>query len=411
VAEQGPPFERADVMDEPVAGDRLSGLREMWGLTIVRVTAIVGAAAVLLAVGAVVWAATWNVKSDPPPALAEEPAQTPSPTPTPTGGPGRPAEPVEEQPPAPDTIAPAIPVVQSPAEAILTNDPRPVFSGLGEPGAELHLQLVDPVDGFGRTIAATIVGADGRWSLAPAAPLVDGRHALLILQVDAAGNVSDAARRSIGIDTVALPPTIAPPPTEPQVLLPAVEGTGEPSALVTVRDERGATVGVAEVGADGRWRLALTDPGRDGMTLAATQTDGAGNVSSPSARTTPLVFARADLTAPAEVASTGGSTPVAFTVTGPAGSVVEVAVDGVATGQRITLTGSAVAATTAGLADGVHTLSVRYIDGSRVGVWATVTVTIVAAPDPSPTPTDSPTPSATPTDAPTVAPTEGPAEE
>lgn len=392
-------------MNEP-AGGRLSELREMWSLTIVRVTAIVGIAAILLAVAAGVWASSWNVKSDPALPVAEEPAPAPS-TPTPTPPTGRPVDPVEEEPPGPDTIAPAIPVVQTPADGITTRDAQPVFSGLGEPGAQLHLQLVDPADGRGRTIAAVIVADDRTWALAPAVALPDGRHQLLVMQVDSAGNVSDAARRSIVVDTVALAPTITALPAGPLTLLPVIEGTGEPLALVTVRDERGATVGVAEVGADGAWRLALPDPGRDGMTLAATQTDGAGNISAPSTRTAPIVFARAILTAPTDVASTGGATVVDVDVTGA--GVVEIAVDGLPTGQRLTLDGSTASATTAALADGTHTISVRYVDGSRVGVWTTVTVTIAAStPDPSPTPTGTPTPSSTPTEGPTSFPTPTP---
>jgi hypothetical protein len=399
-------------MNEP-AGGRLSELREIWNLTIVRVTAIVGLAALLLAVAAGVWAASWNVKTEPTIPAAEEPAPE-SPAPSPTPPTTRPVDPVdEEEPPAPDTGAPALPVVQAPADGITTRDPFPVFSGLGEPGAQLHLQLVDPADGRGRTLTATIVRNDGTWSLAPASALPDGRHSLLLMQVDEAGNVSDAARRTLVIDTVALPPTITALPGSPLTLLPVLEGTGEPLALVTVRDERGASIGVVEVAADGRWRLALPDPGRDGMTLSATQTDGAGNISAPSARTAPIVFARAAITAPAEVASTNGATVVDLTVAGS--GVVEVAVDGIPTGPRLTLSGSPVAVATAALADGAHTVSVRYVDGSRVGVWTTVAVTITAAtPDPTPTPTPSgePTPTSTPSSAPTDAPrpTEGPAE-
>jgi len=368
--------------------------RGVWRSSIVRVTAITGVVALVIAVAAGVWAASWSeVESSPVPGLQlpadeSEPA-TPSPTPGASSPPA--VEPDAPEAPAPDTSAPAAPIVGAPSDGFASADPFPVFSGTGAPGAEVYIQLVDPSSGMARTIAAALVAADGTWSARSAQRIADGRHELLVMQVDAVGNISAAVHRVIVIDTVALPPTIDALPSGPLRLLPELTGTGEPHALVTVRDDTGATIGAAVVRGDGVWRLALPDPGRDGATLAATQADAAGNISHPSSPTAPLVFARASI-AVDEIASSGdGTWVVTFAVDGLPGAVVEVAVDGESTGQLLTLGDDPVFATTPPLADGDHTIAVRYREGARVGSWTTLTVVVPSSTPAPTTPPGSPT--------------------
>lgn len=385
------------------------GDRGIWRMPLVRVTAIVGTLALLAAIGAGVWAASW---ADEPPRssgdaeLPPDVDEPPSPRPTPTPS-TEPSDDPDAPPPAPpgirppdDSSAPASPVVGAPADGIATNDATPSFSGSGLPGAEVYVQLVDPGNGMASTIAAALVAADGTWTATTGAALPDGRHAVLVLQVDRAGHTSPPVRRIIVIDTVALAPTIDALPSGPQRLLPVLTGSGEPGAILTVRDDAGTTLEATAVGADGRWSLALPDPGRDGVRLTATQADAAGNISAASAPTGALMLARPSLAADGSVPSDGGATVVDFTVSGAAGTTVEVAVDGVATGARLTLSGGSAAGSTPALGDGTHTIAVRYREGDRVGAWTTVTVTIADAAAPSSPPTPSPAPTASPSPAP-----------
>jgi large repetitive protein len=389
--------------------DDATGRVAVWRLPIVRATAIIGAVAVLGAVAAGVWASAWaedrertaaaefppNV--DPPATPTPDPT-TPSANPVDPQAPGAPVTPPQNPPPPAAPDGSAAPTVSAPADGIATNVAQPVFAGSGRPGFEVHVQRVDPGSGQAWTIATAVIGADGSWQATAGSRLADGRHELLVLQVAPDGTVSQAARRVIVIDTVVGRPTIDALPTGPQRLLPELTGTGEANALVTVRDENGTTVGATVVGADGRWRLAVPDPRRDGATFAAIQADAAGNISAASPATAALVFSRAAVSIAGTTASDGGSTVVDFTVSGASGAVVEIAVDGTLTGTRLTLSGGSAAGQTPALADASHTIMVRYREGSRVGSWTPVTFSIAPATEETPAPTESATP--TPTETP-----------
>jgi LPXTG-motif cell wall-anchored protein len=64
-----------------------------------------------------------------------------------------------------------------------------------------------------------------------------------------------------------------------------ITGTGEPAARVTVVDQNNRTVCAATVQPDGGWSCNPAAPLACGTTLAAYQTDAAGNVSPVSLRT------------------------------------------------------------------------------------------------------------------------------
>lgn len=376
--------QHADDADTPIR-------RGVWRLPLVRVTAIVGAVSLVIAVGAGVWAAAWSEERPTLPGFdtpVDEPVPAPGPStdpvpPTPTE---QPAPPPESDPaPDPEVLPPA-PVVSSPADGALGNDPHPSFSGTGEPGFHVYVQLVDPATGRAWTIADGRVANDGSWDVRSATRLSDGPHEVLILQVDLAGNLSAAVHRAVVVDTTVLSPTVDEPAAGPHLLLPELSGTGEPGAVVTVRDDAGAVLGTAGVASEGVWRLALPDPGRDGATLTATQTDAAGNVSSASSATAPLVFARPAVGVDSPVPSDGEATDVDIVVSGAAGARVEVAVDGVPIGPRVDLGAGSVVVSIPALAEGEHRIAVRYRDGGRAGSWAAVTV-LVAPATPTPTPT------------------------
>jgi hypothetical protein len=252
-----------------------------------------------------------------------------------------------------------------PADGALTGNPRPLFTGTGEPGARVEVHNVDPATGALSTITSATVDPTGHWAASPSLALSDGPHTIHTSQVDPAGNRSPDDVRTIAVDTIALAPVLDSLPSQPLVFLPNLTGTAEPGASVSLRDELGAVLGTALSGADGRWTIPLPDPGRDGATVSARQTDLAGNTSSWSAASSALTFDRPSILSPAPdatIPSTAGSTIVQIELAGQTGMQVEVFVDGLSTGNVHTLESTPISRVTVPLGDGLHTLGVRYID-------------------------------------------------
>jgi RNA polymerase sigma factor (sigma-70 family) len=392
----GPTSAQPATSSQPAAMSRVSGPQAavLVGAGVLVVTAMAAAAV----------AGTLALQPDPSPIAADQrpdspPAAERTPDPTPTAAPTMPAAPPQQPaPPAdpglpprvpvsppdvtvppPDVTAPAAPVLLSPADGTLTNNPRPVFQGTGEPGARIDIQRVDPVTGELVAVATGTVDPGGGWTTSPTEPLPEGTSAIRTSQVDAAGNRSEADARSLVIDTVALAPQLDPLPPQPMLLLPEIAGLAEPGAEVALRDDLGALLGTATAGTDGRWTIPLPDPGRDGATLTASQTDPAGNASPSSAPSSPLAFDRPSIPSPADgamIASTGGSTSVQIELAGHEGMQVEVLVDGVGTGNVHTLQSAPIVRVTAPLADGTHTIGVRYVGAGSVGSLTTISFTI-----------------------------------
>ena len=82
-----------------------------------------------------------------------------------------------------DTVAPAAPVLQTPANGAFTNNIRPLISGTAEVNAMVTIYLDGTVSG-----TATASGT-GAWSYAPAGALADGQHAVKANAKDSAGNI------------------------------------------------------------------------------------------------------------------------------------------------------------------------------------------------------------------------------
>ena len=323
-----------------------------------------------------------------PPAGGTTPVETATATPPPPEQPEDSAEPsrplpVLPQPPAvpADTVAPLAPQPAAPADDLLTREPTPTFSGSGEPGALVSVRIVDPTTFTLTTVGSALVAADGSWSLVPSSPLPDGTHAVRISQRDAAGNESAPAERTLTVDTVALVPGVDPLPVGPQLFVPIASGTGEPDATVALRDDTGLALGTALVAADGTWAFPLADPQRAELAVAALQTDRAGNVSAWSVDSAPVVFDRPSIPSPAPgapLASQAGSTVVQVEFAGHPGMRVQVFIDGTSTGNLHTLEVTPIVRVTPPLADGTHTVGVRYVDPAtgRVGSTASVSFTI-----------------------------------
>ncbi|HXR44812.1 MAG TPA: Ig-like domain-containing protein, partial [Pseudolysinimonas sp.] len=281
-----------------------------------------------------------------------------------------------------DTTAPDVPAVTAPADAVLTDDASPLFSGTGEPGALVRVQRLaaDGTTVLEETASTTVV-PDGTWAAATVVPVPDGAQSFLITQTDAAGNVSAAARRTMTVDTVALPPSVDAPAAGPLLWLPEITGSAEPGAVVELADQNGAALGTATADGSGAWSIPLPDPRGDGETVTAIQTDRAGNRSAASGPVGPFVFQRPQLLQPVDggvVPSTGGSTTVRVEIDGVSGMQVEAFVDGVGTGNAHVLDGATDVSYTRGLADGRHTIGVRYVDPrtGRVGSIVSVAFTI-----------------------------------
>jgi hypothetical protein len=94
-----------------------------------------------------------------------------------------------------DPIAPETTSLQGPT---LTNNPRPSFSGIAEPDADVRIYN-------GTSVLGTVrADAQGQFSWSPASNLADGRYALRAEVEDAAGNLSSLSETwHVRIDTVA----------------------------------------------------------------------------------------------------------------------------------------------------------------------------------------------------------------
>jgi len=350
-------------------------------------------ALVLVASGAAAISGQWSSTQTAPSTDSQE--QTATPTPTSPSQTPRPsastppdssqppaAPPTSPRPPAPrDTTAPAAPALTDPIDGLLTAVAQPTFSGSGEPGALVEVQRIEVSTGALVHVASTRVASSGQWSVTAAEAIPDGTHVLRVTQSDAAGNRSPETRRTITVDTIALAPTMDALPASALLYLPDVSGSAEPGALVSLRDETDTIIATTTAGADGRWLITLPDPEDDSAALSASQRDLAGNVSPWSATSAPLSFERPQFATPADgelVPSTGGSTVVTVELAGLEGLQVQVFIDGSGTGNLHTLEAQPIVRVTPPLADGVHTLGVRYFDPAtgRPGAMYTIQITI-----------------------------------
>lgn len=320
-----------------------------------------------------------------PPASSASPGQSPVPsTPMPPEA-DEPSDPPAPPPGSPkpprDVTPPAAPALTDPVDGMLTSLAQPAFSGAGDPGAQVDIHRVDTVTGTLVHVASSRVGADGRWTAVAEQPIPDGTHVLSVTQTDPAGNRSPATLRSITVDTVALAPVVNAVPSATLFYLPDVTGTAEPGAVVSLRDETGATIATTTADADGLWAVALADPHRDSVSVSASQRDAAANVSPWSAPSATITFDLPEFASPVEgafIASTGGSTVVQVELAGVEDMQVQVFIDGAGTGNLHTLESGPIARVTPPLADGAHTLGVRYFDPvtGRPGPTRTILIEI-----------------------------------
>jgi large repetitive protein len=206
--------------------------------------------------------------------------------------------------------------------------------------------------------------------------LPDGAYTLTATATDAAGNVSDVGEISFTLDTTG--------PEAPVVSLTTDTGASTDDALtndaaLTITAEAGSTVrvfdgdtelGVATEGAPGQFSFAPAGLSDGAVTLTATATDAAGNVSDAgeisftldTAAPAAPVVALANDTGTAD--DDGITTDAALTITAEAGSTVRVFDGDTELGIATEGAPGQFSFTPAGLADGSYTLTATATDAA-----------------------------------------------
>ena len=239
---------------------------------------------------------------------------------------------------APDSTPPAAPTgaVQA-GGAIVT--------GTGEAGATIRITNM-----AGVVLATAIVAIDGSYSATLSTPQTNGEQ-LILVQSDAAGNVSPQLPLTAPDTTAPIAPTAAIAANGG-----SVTGQGEAGATITVRDAGGAILGTATVGANGSYVVALSPAQLNGERLSVVQADAAGNASPDIGVTAP------DHTPPAAPTAAVSGTGTLVTGTGEAGATVTV------TNAAGVVIGTAVVGV-----DGIYSVTLTQVqaNGETVGVIQT----------------------------------------
>lgn len=163
-------------------------------------------------------------------------------------------------------VQPAAVDVQLPVDGSTVTTDKPVFSGVGEPGAMIVL-----ADAAGASIASTTVGTDGSWSIASTVALPAGANSISATQTVDGKTTTDST--SFTIDTA------VPAPFEVAVAGNVVSGKGVDGATINIVDKDGKNVGTTTV-ADGVWSITVAPFGTGKHPINVTQTVG-GVASTP----------------------------------------------------------------------------------------------------------------------------------
>ena len=170
------------------------------------------------------------------------------------------------------SVASNAPVI-APSTPAVTTTTATSAAGTGKAGATVIIRDKD-----GKDVTRATVASDGTWSV-PAGSLKCGTDYTAVQSVS-------------GVDSAATPFTTAAcdtaAPAAPKITgatATSATGTGEPGAVVTLRDARGTVLGTTLVGADGSWTFAGKVP--CGETITATQRVGEGPESDAGSFATP----------------------------------------------------------------------------------------------------------------------------
>lgn len=186
-----------------------------------------------------------------------------------------------------DRKAPKAPIITT-ASPFVTSDTTPTIEGTAEAGAAVQVYMNGSVTGMPVT-----VDASGGWSFT-FAPLEDGTIAVSATATDAAGNTSGySGSLSLTVDA-AIPDAPVITTTSPFVTTdttPAIAGTAEANATVTVYLDGAASGAPVAADGNGDWAFTFGTLDVDSYAVTATATDAAGNVSAASAALTLTVNA------------------------------------------------------------------------------------------------------------------------
>ncbi|MBX3566405.1 MAG: putative Ig domain-containing protein, partial [Sphingomonas sp.] len=276
-----------------------------------------------------------------------------------------------------DTVAPAAPVVLSPADGATVGTATPAISGTAEANATVTVVIDGASAG---TVSAT---AGGSWSFTSGS-LADGAHTVRATATDAGGNASPtSATNSFTVDSTAPAAPIILAPAEGARIAnptPVVSGTAEANATVAISID-GTAAGTVSVNGGGTWSFTTATLADGPHTVTATASDGPGNVSPVSATRNFIVDTTAPgapvILVPADGSSTADNTPD-ISGTAEAGATVTVVIDGATAGTVTASGGGAWSFTAATLADGAHTVRATATDsvGNASGASATINFTV-----------------------------------
>ncbi|KQP93247.1 hypothetical protein ASF60_14990 [Methylobacterium sp. Leaf113] len=256
---------------------------------------------------------------------------------------------------------------------------NPSFKGQGEPNAVVRFK----VDGKAITETA-VADAAGNWTYTPKG-LSDGRHTLVAIETDAAGN-SALASYTFTLDTT--PPTITAAlqsdtgmsAQDGLTASKSLSGTTDPNTTVRFVIDGQAIDATATADASGRWVFEPAALADGPHTIVASVTDPAGNVGSATVAFT------LDTTAPAVTvglqADTGASASDRLTSNaalrgkGDANATVQFTVDGQASVRTAVADASGNwVYTPRGLSDGEHTIVATETDAAGNTGSSTLTFT------------------------------------
>nr|WP_155033212.1 Ig-like domain-containing protein [Enterobacter asburiae] len=169
----------------------------------------------------------------------------------------------------------------------ITDDSTPTFSGTGQPGATIQIK-----DSSGSTIASTMVGTDGTWTVILPTQ-TDGEHTWSVVQIDGSKTTS-AGSITVTVSTADAAITLATTAGD-NVLNASEQSTGFTLSGASKNLAQGTELTVtlngktyaAEVGADGAWSVNV--PAADAQalgdgtwTVSVSGKDAAGNTVSGS---------------------------------------------------------------------------------------------------------------------------------
>lgn len=197
------------------------------------------------------------------------------------GAAGNALAPFTGAPPAPlliSVIDDVGPILGTVAAGASTNDTRPTITGTAQANATVN------VFNNGVLMGSTTADGNGNWSFTPTNAISEGAHAFTATATNVNGTGVLSTSYSVVVDTT--------PPGAPTALISTdggtITGVAEAGSTVTITLPGGGTV-TAIANSSGVYSVTLPVRQIEGQLLSATATDSAGNTSSPTSITAPVL--------------------------------------------------------------------------------------------------------------------------